>query len=176
MRFEYNVTYFLYIYDMNRFAALVILFLAAAFPLAAQNNPYGIDEACYHLYLDADGLIGRDGFEQANARLLELALVKDDTQAQTLYYVERFKDLTRRFRAVEKSTNEQDAQVIQYMEDLQEVALSFGYKQFYYYAFELAHDHFFSHEKIVRTMELIEEMKRKAEREKDEYVRWMAER
>ena len=161
---------------MNRFAALVILFLAAAFPLAAQNNPYGIDEACYHLYLDADGLIGRDGFEQANARLLELALVKDDTQAQTLYYVERFKDLTRRFRAVEKSTNEQDAQVIQYMEDLQEVALSFGYKQFYYYAFELAHDHFFSHEKIVRTMELIEEMKRKAEREKDEYVRWMAER
>lgn len=161
---------------MNRFAALVITFLAAAFPLAAQNNPYGIEDSCYHLYLEADALIGRDGFEQANARLLEQSLAKDDSQAQTLYYVERFKDLTRRFRAVAQSTNAQDAQVIQYMEDLQEVALSFGYKQFYYYAFELAHDHFFSHEKIVRTMELIEEMKRKAEREKDEYVRWMAER
>ena len=161
---------------MNRFAALVITLLAAAFPLAAQNNPYGIEDSCYHLYLETDALIGRDGFEQANARLLEQSLAKNDTQAQTLYYVERFKDLTRRFRAVAQSTNAQDAQVIQYMEDLQEVALSFGYKQFYYYAFELAHDHFFSHEKIVRTMELIEEMKRKAEREKDEYVRWMAER
>ena len=125
---------------MNRFAALVITFLAAAFPLAAQNNPYGIEDSCYHLYLETDALIGRDGFEQANARLLEQSLAKNDTQAQTLYYVERFKDLTRRFRAVAQSTNAQDAQVIQYMEDLQEVALSFGYKQFYYYAFELAHD------------------------------------
>lgn len=173
---EYNVTDFLYIYIMNRFAALVISFLAAALPLAAQNNPYEIDDACYQLYLEADELTGRDGFEQANARLLELALAKDDTRAQTFYYVERLKDLTRRLRPVKHSTNEQDALVIQYMEDLQEVAQGFGYKQFYYYAFELAHDHFYSHEKIVRTMELIEEMKRKAEREKDEYVRYMAAR
>ena len=166
----------LYIYDMNRFAVIAIFLFAAAFPLAAQHNPYEIDDACYPLFAEADRQVGMDGFEQANARLLEMAIAKDDTRAQTLYYVERLKDLTRRLRPVSPSTNAQDAQVIQYMEELQDLALEFGYKEFFYYAFELAHDHFYSHEKIVRTMELIEEMKRKAEREKDEYVRWMAAR
>ncbi|MBR6183327.1 MAG: HAMP domain-containing histidine kinase [Bacteroidales bacterium] len=161
---------------MNRFAAIAILLFAAVFQLAAQNNPYEIDDACYPLFAEADRQVGKDGFEQANARLLEMAIAKDDTRAQTLYYVERLKDLTRRLRPVNPSTIAQDAQVIQYMEELQDLALEFGYKEYFYYAFELAHDHFYSHEKIVRTMELIEEMKRKAEREKDEYVRWMAAR
>ncbi len=153
-----------------------LFFLTAPLTLFSQNNPYEIDDACFPLFEAAERMVGRDGFAQANARLLEMATVRGDTKAQTLYYVERLRDLTRRLRSVRVSSVEQDNEVIEYMEDLQRVATELGYKQYYYYAYELVQTHFYNHGKMVRTMELIQDMQRKAEAEQDEYGRWMAAR
>ena len=161
---------------MKRYA-IIILTLCLSMPLLlAQNNLYEIDDACYSLLEEAESQIGRAGFEQANARLLEMSIVKGDARAQTFYYVERLKDLIARLEGVNPSTNEQDAQVIRYMEDLQNMSLKLGLRQFYYYAYDLAQAHFYNHGKVVSTMELIQEMQQKAERERDDYGRWMAAR
>ena len=69
----------------------VIVLLAAAITLGAQNNPYEVDDDCYALFKEAELLEGKTGFDQANAALLSMAVEKNDPKAQTLYYVERLK-------------------------------------------------------------------------------------
>ncbi len=161
---------------MKRYAIICLFLCLSMHLLVAQNNPYEIDDACYPLLEEADALIGRNGFDQANARLLEMAIVKGDARAQSFYYVERLKDLIARLGTTSPSTSEQDALVLRYMEDLQDMSLKLGLRQFYYYAYDLAQAHFYNHGKVVSTMELIQEMQQKAERERDDYGRWMAAR
>ena len=161
---------------MKRYAIICLFLCLSMHLLVAQNNPYEIDDACYPLLEEADALIGRSGFDQANARLLEMAIVKGDARAQSFYYVERLKDLIARLGTTSPSTSEQDALVLRYMEDLQDMSLKLGLRQFYYYAYDLAQAHFYNHGKVVSTMELIQEMQQKAERERDDYGRWMAAR
>ncbi|MBP5559898.1 MAG: HAMP domain-containing histidine kinase [Bacteroidales bacterium] len=150
--------------------------MAVPLTLAAQNNPYNIDDECYRYFFQADRLIAKEGFQAANDSLLGAALRKNDTKAVTLYYVERFKDLTARLKAKDPTTEEDDALVLEYMQELQDIATRNGFKQYYYYAIELAQNHFYNHGKFVRTMELVENMQRKALAENDDYGRWMATR
>jgi len=141
----------------------------------AQNNSYGIDDECYELYSRAESLAGKDGFEAANAALLQKSIEKGDTKAQTLYYVVRLKDATRRFRG-KPSTPESDNEILQKMADLRKIAETLGYPQYYYYSYELAQNYFFNHGQSVRAMDLVVEMRRKAVEKGDEYGVWMGTR
>ena len=153
----------------------LLLLLSVSLPAGAQNNPFGIDDECFRHYQAADALVGKEGFRKENDLLLSTAVAKGDTKAQTLYYVERFKNLTRSLNGVQ-ATPETDAQVQKYMADLQSVALKLGYRQYYYFAYELAQNYYYNHGQFVRTMDLVQEMQRKAIADGDEYGKWMASR
>ncbi len=152
---------------------LILLCVPAA--AGAQNNPYEIDDECYKYMREAEELTGQPGFSRAADMLLSTAIAKGDTKAQTLYYVERFKNLTRTLRDKEV-TNADDARVQKYMNDLQNVASKLGYRQYYYHAYEIAQNYYYNHGKFVRTMDLVEQMLAEAIDKKEEYGKWMATR
>ena len=56
-------------------------------------------------------------------------------------------------------TTEQDQEVFDKMEDLKQIALSMGYPQYYYYAYDLVQTYLFNHGKQVQAMELVAEMR-----------------
>ena len=145
-------------------------------PLAAQNNPYAIDDECYKYFQQAELLIGKEGFEEVNNELLRTAITKDDKKSQTLYYVERLKNASRSIPSNVYTTEEQDQKILQYMADLKEVADRFGYPQYYYYAYEITQNYFYNHDKIIRTMELVQELQQVATQRKDAYGLWMSQR
>ena len=145
-------------------------------PLAAQNNPYAIDDECYKYFKQAELLIGKEGFEEVNNELLRTAITKDDKKSQTLYYVERLKNASRSIPPHVYTTEEQDQKILQYMADLKEVADRFGYPQYYYYAYEITQNYFYNHNKIIRTMELVQELQQVATQRKDAYGLWMSQR
>ena len=74
--------------------SLILLLLAAALPLQAQNNPFGIDDECYEIYERVEGMVGTPTFDATNAALYAKALEKKDKKAETLYYVQAPKHLT----------------------------------------------------------------------------------
>ena len=145
-------------------------------PLAAQNNPYAIDDECYKYFKQAELLIGKEGFEEVNNELLRTAITKDDKKSQTLYYVERLKNASRSIPPHVYTTEEQDQKILQYMADLKVVADKFGYPQYYYYAYEITQNYFYNHNKIIRTMELVQELQQVATQRKDAYGLWMSQR
>ena len=145
-------------------------------PLAAQNNPYAIDDECYKYFQQAELLIGKEGFEEVNNELLRTAITKDDKKAQTIYYVERLKNASRSIPSHVYTTEKQDQTILQYMADLKEVADKFGYPQYYYYAYEITQNYFYNHNKIIRTMELVQELQQVATQRKDAYGLWMSQR
>ena len=153
-----------------------MIFALSALSMAAQNNPYEIDDECYGFFVEAERLLGQPGFENANLQLLDAAQAKGDTKAETLYYVERLKSLTRYYRSRRETGEEDDARVQEYMEDLKSVAGKYGYKQYFYYAYELAQNYYYNHGKYVRTMELVEDLQRVALAQNDEYGHWIAAR
>lgn len=157
----------------------LLLFLATAFvtfAAFAQNNAYEIDDECYPLYLKAERLTGQEGFEAANAALLSKAILKKDTKAQVLYYVCRLKDNTARLRKVKMPTSKQDEEVFQKMEDLKQIALSMGYPQYYYYAYDLVQTYLFNHGKQLQAMDLVTEMRHSAVERNEPYGIWMGTR
>ena len=58
---------------MNKLWPIIALF-ALSMTLGAQNNPYGIDDACYAIFSETEVLVGKGGFDAANARLLSKAI------------------------------------------------------------------------------------------------------
>ena len=158
---------------MRRFACILALFALTVFPLAAQNNPYDIDDECYALFVRAESLVGQPGFEEVNAELLHSAFSKGDTKAQTLYYVERLKNATRCAPNHVTTTEEQDATVLRAHEDTKHIADKLGYPQYFYYSYELTQNYFYNHKKPVRTMELVHEMQEIAYERGNEYGLWM---
>lgn len=160
---------------MKKIYTAVVCMVLALWAAQAQNNSYGIDDECFELFSRAEYLVGKDGFEAANAALLQKSIEKGDTKAQTLYYVVRLKDATRRFRG-KPSTPESDNEVLQKWADLRIIAETLGYQQYYYYSYELAQNYFFNHGQSVRAMDLVVEMRRKAVENGDEYGVWMGTR
>ena len=161
---------------MKKLITGILLFVLAMQGVAAQNNPYELDDACFPLFQQAELLIGKDGFDSVNEALLEKALEKGDTKAQTLYYVERLKNTSALKRAQKTFTPEDDNQVLQCMEDVKRVASELGYSQYYYYAYDLTQNYFYNTGRQVRTFELVKEMREDAIARGEEYGIWMGNR
>lgn len=149
--------------------ALTALFSAAV----AQNNPYEIDDECYQYFNKADLLAGQDGYEEYASKLLNAAIIKGDTKAQTLYYVAQLKDVIRRVPGNEPTTRQQDESVIKAQEALKQVSEKLGYPQYFYYSYELVQNYFYNHGNPVRTMELVQEMQTTALKRGEPYGEWM---
>ena len=160
---------------MKKVFLLTLLLLSVLCPMAAQNNPYDIDDECYSYFQQAELLLGREGFEEVNARLLARALACGDDKAETIFYVERLKNLTHSYSGV-TTTEEDDMLVLKEMETLKSIARSKGYIQYYYYAYDVVQNYFFNHDKFVRTMDLVQEMREYALRVGEEYGVWMGSR
>jgi len=161
---------------MKKLITGFLLFVLSMQGVAAQNNPYELDDACYPLFQRAELLVGKEGFDSVNEALLEKALEKGDTKAQTLYYVERLKNVSALKRAGQVFTPEDDAQVLQAMEDVKRVASELGYSQYYYYAYDLTQNYFYNTGRQVRTFELVKEMREDAIARGEEYGIWMGNR
>ena len=161
---------------MKRILATTLLLAAVVFSLAAQENPYGIDEDCFALYQKADLLLGKPGFDHANAALLSKAVEKGDTKAQTLYYVERLKNVTEQLKDKKVTTEEEDAKVLRYMEDLKRVSSDLGQTQFFYYAYDIVQNYYYRHDKILHTFELVQMMREEAIARNEPYGIWMGNR
>ena len=155
---------------------LIIAALAVGFMAGAQNNAYDIDDECFAIYREVESLVGKEGFEEANAALLKKALQKNDTKAQTLYYVCRLKDNTGRLKKVKMPTAKQNQEVFDKMEDLKQIALSMGYPQYYYYAYDLVQTYLFNHGKTMQAMDLVAEMRHQAVQRNEPYGIWQGSR
>ena len=154
----------------------VIVLLAAAITLGAQNNPYEVDDDCYALFKEAELLEGKTGFDQANAALLSMAVEKNDPKAQTLYYVERLKHAIALLQNKEATTQKEDDKVLQHMEDLKRVSTDLGQSQLYYYAYDITQGYFYDHGKLFQTMELVKDMHEQAVARNEPYGIWMGNR
>ena len=161
---------------MKKLITGILLFVLSMQGVAEQNNPYELDDACYPLFQRAELLVGKEGFDSVNEALLEKALEKGDTKAQTLYYVERLRNVSALKRAGQVFTPEDDAQVLQAMEDVKRVASELGYSQYYYYAYDLTQNYFYNTGRQVRTFELVKEMRENAIARGEEYGIWMGNR
>lgn len=154
---------------MKRCWIIVLAVLAMALPqsLSGQNNPYQLNDECYPYFIKADRLAGKEGFEDANADLLRIALVNSDEKSQVLYYVLRLKDCIRRPDATEE-------EVLEIQEQLKAISLRLGYKQYFYQSYEFAKNFFFNRRQHLKSMEMIKEMQAIAAERGDDYGKWAA--
>ncbi len=147
--------------------SLILLLLAAALPLQAQNNPFGIDDECYEIYERVEGMVGTPTFDATNAALYAKALEKKDKKAETLYYVQALKHLTHN-----PATPENDAAIDNARETLKKVAREYGFSQYYYYSYNLSQIYYYNSDRVERTVELVKEMQANALKDNDEYGVW----
>ena len=150
-----------------------LLFIVAFFVLslaaAGQNNPYDLTDECYTLFLKADSMVGKEGFEEANAELLHAAIENSDAKAQVLYYV---LDLRRLIHDPESTVED----VLSAHERLKEIALRLGYRQYFYQSYEYTKNYFFNTHRLLRAVEIIREMQREAVDRGDEYGKWCSDK
>jgi len=150
---------------------LSLLFLLPVTTASAQNNAYGIDDECYALFQRAESLAGAvtdEQFNQINDSLLHTALAKSDEKAQVLYYVERLKHIIRA-----KSDEER---ILKAFEELKTISLSHGYKQYFYYAYELLQNYYYNSGRANTAIELLQEMQAVALEQSDAYGLWYSSR
>lgn len=159
---------------MKRYIFLIIIF-AAFGELAAQNNPYDIDDECYEYYMEAENLVGTPGFNIPAEKLLRTANRKDDTKAITLYYVLQLRNLSTTARNKEVP-DEYDAEMEKAHEQLKKAAKTYGYSQYYYYSYSVIQNYYYNHRKTQKTFELINKMQSEAIAENDAYGLWMSDR
>ena len=148
-----------------------MLFLLTAVTVSAQNNAYDIDDECYALFQRAEALAGTvsdEQFNQVNDSLLHTALAKGDKKAQVLYYVERLKHITR--------SKGDESLVLKAFEELKTISLSYGYKQYFYYAYELVQNYYYNNGKANTALELLKEMQAVALKQSDAYGLWYSSR
>jgi len=164
----------MYIYRTMRGLSKIILpflFLLSTATTTAQNNAYGIDDECYALFLRAESLSGAvsdEQFNQVNDSLLHTALAKSDKKAQVLYYVERFKHIIR-------SKGDENL-ILKSFEELKTISLSYGYKQYFYYAYELLQNYYYNSGRANTAIELLQEMQAVALEQSDAYGLWYSSR
>lgn len=161
---------------MRKIVSIALLLLWSFLNLAAQNNPYDLNDECYKYFREAELLVGKEGFDETNSALLHSAITRGDTKAQTLYYVERLKHACKLVPSQVLSTQEQDECILQMQEELKNVADEFGYPQYYYYSYELVQNYFYNHLKPLRTLELLQEMQRTAVKRGEPYGEWQSSR
>ena len=147
--------------------------LAVVFTSAAQNNPYEIDDECYRLFTRAELLLGSPEFKAANDSLMHRAIACGDKKSQTLFYVERMKHLSR-LSQNDKSVTDQ--MMVAAAEELRQVALELGYKQYYYYSYDLLETYYYRKGEIGKTIATAKQLLDISIANGDEYGRWMSSR
>ena len=158
---------------MKRF--LAVLFLLPVFILAAgQNNPYQIHDECYKHFMDAELLVGKEGFDKANAELLHSAIAHGDTKAQTLYYVESLKNQTRTAVNTRDFSPSMDEKVLKAHEQLKNISDKLGYPQYFYYSYEVVQNYYYNSGRQHLTMEFVQELQRTAIERGDPYGEWIS--
>lgn len=165
---------------MKRSTLIVLsaMLALAPFSAGAEGNPYGIDQQCYEYFVMAENLVSdtsNEAFEVANEALLRRALECGDEKARTLYYVEELKRATRFVRS-DKDRDTVNEMVEKTRMQLLDVAEETGYRQYYYYAYDLAQTYYVNSKQEVRAQQLLNEMFATAHRNGDDYGRWCAER
>ena len=150
-------------------SVLAALAMALPLSLSGQNNPYELNDECYSYFIKADRLAGKEGFEEANADFLRTALENSDKKSQVLYYVLKLKDCTRR-------TDISGEDVLEIHEQLKDISLRMGYKQYFYQSYEFAKNYFFNNRQHLKTLELINEMQAIAAERGDDYGKWASAR
>lgn len=143
----------------------ILLMLLASLAAQGQNNPYDLTDECYKLFLKADSMVGKEGFESANAELLQAAIDNSDKKARVLYYV---LDLRRLIRKPDVT----DEEVLAAHEQLKDIALEMGYRQYFYQSYEYTKNYFFNTRRLLKAVEVIREMQREAVIRGDEYGKW----
>ena len=156
--------------------AIVLTVLGGALTAAAQNNPYQIDDKCYEYFKRAEMLIGQEGFKEANDSLLLAAKAAGDKKAETLYYVDRLRNAIRAVPNHTPTTDAQDLEILNMQEELKAIADKNGYPQYFYYSYEIVQNYFYNHDKIIRTMEILQDLQREAQQRNDSYGMWMSQR
>ena len=151
-----------------KFRFLFCLFLLlSSLSAPAQNNPYEIDDECYALFLQAEKLAGSDAFQECNARLLKTARAKGDTKAETLYYVENLKHYT------SKEYSEANEPLVDAaLEKLKAAANASGFRQYFYYGYQMCMNYYYNNDKLYKSMALAQEMQQTAIERHDEYGIW----
>ena len=166
---------FLNFESMKKLILLLSCLLAAVGPLAAQNNPYGIDDECYEYFMQAEALLlrrdisNRAEYDHLVESLRKTAVQKGDNKALAIYYTEMF-----------KGTIHTPGVTDEEVEAMREVtcahARELGYMQYYYYAYELAQSYYYNKGEALRAMELLLELQDHALDEQDDYGLWTSAR
>lgn len=168
---------------MKKISAIIVAIFLATFWAGAQNNPYAIDDECYSWFKEAEQTVDdleTDNFDKAQQKLLEAALRKKDTKAQTLYYVMQLKRTSRlaHHEWMAKQTNwnniEWNARMEEDREILQRIAKATGYMQYYHYANELCQTYYFNTSQDLAATEMLVSQMQEAKETGDEYSMWKA--
>ena len=155
---------------LKYFLALTLL-LPAVRPLA-QNNAYQIDDDCYRLFQRTETLAGSvsdDQFNLVNDSLMQAALARNDKKAQVLFYVGRLKHFSR-------SPIKDENIILKAFEDLKTMSVSLGYKQYFYYAYDLLQNYYYNSGKANTAIDLLQEAQAIAIEQSDEYGIWSSSR
>lgn len=143
----------------------ILMMLVVCLTAGGSPNPYGLSDECYKLFLKADSLIGKEGFESANESLMRAAVANSDDKAKVLYYI---LDLRGLIRKPESS----DEEVLAAQDRLKKVALQTGHMQYFYQSYEYTKNYFFNTGRILKAVEIIREMQREAISRGDQYGKW----
>lgn len=151
---------------------LLLVAVSSAIKTSAQNNPYGIDDECYALFQKAEnlaGVVSDEEFNLVNDSLLQTALTKGDNKAEVIHYVERLKHL-------KSGPFSNEERVLKAFEELKAIALSYGYRQYFYYAYELVQNFYYNNGRPNTSIELLQEMQAYAIEQNDAYGMWSSSR
>ena len=159
---------------MKRLLRIILLLVAvsSAIKTSAQNNPYGIDDECYALFQKAEnlaGVVSDEEFNLVNDSLLQTALAKGDNKAEVIHYVERLKHL-------KSGPFSNEERVLKAFEELKAIALTYGYRQYFYYAYELVQNFYYNNGRPNTSIELLQEMQAYAIEQNDAYGMWSSSR
>lgn len=147
-----------------------------AVPVAAQNNPYAIDDECYEYFLLAESLVSdtsSEAFEYANGALLKRATEVGDEKARTIYYVEKLKRGGRLSRIMDDRAAA-NARMESLLKETTNIAMETGYIQYFYYAYSLCQNYYVNTQQEARAMTLLQEMLDIATSRGDEYGIWQS--
>ena len=156
---------------MRARVVLILLLLLAAFRVAAQDNPYEIDNNCYTWYQEAELLVGKEGFKEASDQLLKTAQEVGDKKAETLYYTLVLKD-----RVNYPFTPENEQKALEAQKKLKQVALETGHDQYYYYSYLLLQNYYYNNGHEYRALAMTREMQAEALEAGNSYGLWLSDR
>lgn len=151
---------------------MTLMLLLPAVDVSAQNNAYHIDDDCYALFIRIEALAGtvsEEQFNLVNDSLFYTASAKNDEKAKVLYYVERLKHLTR-------SPIKDESRILKAFDELKSVSVSHGFKQYFYYAYDLLQNYYYNSGRPNTAIELLQEMQAVAIEQSDEYGIWSSSR